>query len=90
MRKIIHAKVLKDYTLLLTFDNQECRLFDMSKELTGVFEYLKDYDHFTSFELVSGTLTWFRKMDLDSNLCNELDVCPDYAYMESIPYEVNS
>ena len=83
MREIEDVVVLEDYKLLLTFDNLEKKIYDMSNELDGVFEYLKDYDAFKSVTLVSGNLTWFRDLVLPENICNELDVCSDYAYLNS-------
>ncbi len=40
---VIDAKPLKNYTLLLTFDNNEKRIFDVAPYLEkGIFSELKD------------------------------------------------
>jgi len=83
MKEIKEVSVLDSYKLLVTFDNFEKRIYDMSSDLEGVFSYLKDYDKFKNVTLVSGTLTWFRDLILPENACNELDVCSDYVYANS-------
>ena len=83
MRKVVHIVPSDNYQLFVTFacDGQdETRLYDMSDELTGVFEYLRDYKHFNAVCLVDGVPTWFRPN------ANELDICPDYVYMHSQVY----
>ena len=77
MMKITEVKVLNNYKLLLLFDNDEKRLLDISQELSGVFEYLTEYENLKKVQLVHGALTWFRAGKM------ELDICPDYAYMNS-------
>jgi len=78
MMKIVEVEVLDNYKLLLLFNNDEKRIFDISQELSGVFEYLTDYKNLKKVQLVHGALTWFRTGKM------ELDICPDYAYMNSI------
>jgi len=78
MMKIVEVEVLDNYKLLLLFNNDEKRIFDMSQELSGVFEYLAEYENLKKVQLVRGALTWFRTGKM------ELDICSDYAYMNSI------
>ena len=77
MMKIIDVEVLDDYKLLLSFNNNEKRIFDISQELSGAFECLTEYENLKKVQLVHGALTWFRPGQM------ELDICPDYAYMNS-------
>jgi len=88
MREVKTIEVLKDYKLLLNFENGEKRIYDMSKRLNGVFEHLKDYHKFGAVKVIDGTLTWFLNNNLSTNVCNEIDICPDSAYLDSIPAEI--
>ena len=81
MKKITDVETLNDHSLICTFNTGEKRLYEMENEMTGVFSYLKDTDNFKSVTLVRGALTWFRP-----DAC-EIDICPDYTYMNSSPYE---
>ena len=87
MKKIKDVVVLNNYRLLLTFDSKEQKIYDMSANLNGVFEYLKDYERFKKVRIVRGALTWFRDIPPNSNICNEIDICPDSAYLNSTPIE---
>jgi len=80
MHKILSVVPLSGYKLLVTFENNEKRMYDMSNGLTGVFEYLKDPGNFNTVKVVYGAPTWFPPKGL------EIDLCPDALYMESIPY----
>ena len=65
----------KDFTLKLTFDNNETKVFDMKPYLDyGVFRELKDLSLFYSVKPFFGTVRWQ----------NEQDFCPDTSYLESI------
>ena len=49
MKEIIKVEPLKDYKLLLTFDNNEKRIKDMKPYLKkGIFKKLKDINIFNS------------------------------------------
>lgn len=74
MRKIIKVKVLEDYKLELTFDNNVVKIKDMKPLLDkGVFKELKDKEKFDSVKIRFGTLCWNE----------EIDLCPDALYEES-------
>ncbi|MCU0469637.1 MAG: DUF2442 domain-containing protein [Arcicella sp.] len=64
----------KDFTLYLTFDNDERKVFDVKPYLEfGIFKELKDLSLFYSVKPVLGTIQWQ----------NEQDFCPDTLYLES-------
>jgi Protein of unknown function (DUF2442) len=65
----------KDFTLNLTFDNNERKIFDVKPYLEyGVFRELKDLSLFYSVKPFLGTVQWQ----------NEQDFCPDTLYLESV------
>ena len=71
---IIAVKPLHDYKLLLTFENQENRVFDMQGYLnTGIFTELKDLNTFQSVKVSFDTIEWSNGADLD----------PEMLYSES-------
>jgi hypothetical protein len=68
------VKPLQNYKLLLTFENQENRIFDMNSYLdTGIFKELKDVKKFQSVKVVFDTIEWSNGADLD----------PKILYLES-------
>jgi len=65
-----------DYTIVLTFLNNEVKVFDMKPYLNiGVFKELKDKSLFNSVKPFLGTIQWK----------NGQDLCPDTLYLESLP-----
>ena len=75
MREVIKVKVLEDYKLELTFDNNVVKIKDMKPHLDkGVFKKLKNKKIFNSVKIRFGTICWD----------NEIDLCPDGLYEESI------
>ncbi|MCX6243236.1 MAG: DUF2442 domain-containing protein [Bacteroidetes bacterium] len=74
--RIKDVKALKDYELLLTFDNGEVKSFDVSPYLEkGNFRELKEPNVFYSVKPCLGSIQW----------SNGLDLCPDTLYMDSAP-----
>lgn len=70
------VKPLDGYKLLLTFENDEVRLFDMNPYLEkGIFKALKDKSMFNSVKISFDTIEWENKADMD----------PETLYEESIP-----
>jgi hypothetical protein len=68
---------VKDYQLILTFENGEKRKFDMRPYLeTGIFKELKDEAQFNTVHLSFDTVEWNNEADLDPE-----DL---YKYSESI------
>ena len=84
MQEVISAVPIAGYRLVITFANNEQRMFDMSNELSGVFECLKDPVLFNRVEIIYGTPTWLSPNGL------ELDICPDTLYTTSTPIETES
>lgn len=63
-----------DYTLLVLFDNDEEKIFDVKPYLDkGIFSQLKDHRIFNSVKPFLGSIQWM----------NGLDFCPDTLYLES-------
>ena len=77
-RTITKVVANDDYTLTLTFDNGEVRLYDMKPFLdTNAYRKLNDISFFNTAHIVlEYTVGWN----------DEIDICPDSAYQDSIPY----
>ena len=74
MRKVIRVKVLEDYKLELTFDNNVVKIKDMKPHLnSGVFKILSKQEVFNSVKISFGALTWNE----------DIDMCADYLYETS-------
>ncbi len=87
-RKLVKVKTDDDFNLYLTFDNDEERIYNMQKELKGVFAVLKDKNKFHSVFIDEfGNVAWDIDDSVDSNKCweNRIDMCKDALYMDSIP-----
>lgn len=64
----------RDYTVTLTFTNDEVKVFDMKPYLDiGIFKELKDLSLFNSVKPFLGSIQWK----------NGQDLCPDTLYLES-------
>ena len=89
-RKIPSVQPNNDFSLLLTFDNGEKRIFNVKpliKENT-VFETLLDWNKFKQVYLDSdGTVCWNKDNPVDSNIIwnNKIDLSTDSLYIESLP-----
>ncbi|MCD7832601.1 MAG: DUF2442 domain-containing protein [Lachnospiraceae bacterium] len=89
-RKIKAIEPMKGYKLLITFDNGELKKYDMTNELTGVFSVLKDETKFNSVFLNDiGNVAWDIDENIDSSVQwdNQIDLCKDMLYMESVPVQ---
>lgn len=74
---IIDVKPLRDYQLLLTFENDEKRIFDMKPYLDkGIFKELKDEKKFKSVRISFDSIEW----------CNQADIDPEILYEGSVTY----
>lgn len=63
------VKPLDNYNLLLTFENNEQRIFDMSSYMEkGIFSELKDQNIFKSVRINFDTIEWGNGADLDPEL----------------------
>jgi len=75
---VINVSVLPEYKLMLTFENGEVRLFDMSKYMDlKPFNKLKSPPWFKLAKVEYGTIVW----------PGEIDIAPETLYFESIPYK---
>lgn len=63
---VIKVKPLERFKLLLTFENKEKRIFDMSPYLkVGKFSELKDTSLFNTVQVKFDSIEWNNKLDLD-------------------------
>jgi len=71
---IIKAEYIKDYSIMLNFDNGRKGLVNLKSTIFNdkrqIFKPLKNIEYFKRFTLGSWTLNWE----------NELDLAPEYLY----------
>ena len=73
--KAIDVKVLKNYELEITFENQEKRKFDLKPYFKfKQFEKLKNEKEFEKVKIAGLSIEWE----------NGADICPDELYNNSI------
>jgi hypothetical protein len=66
---VTDVKPLEDYKLLLTFENDEQKVFDVTPYLeVGKFSELKDDDLFKSVYISFDSIAWKNQLDLDPEL----------------------
>lgn len=66
---VTNVLALDNYKLLLTFENGEKKIFDVSPYLEiGKFSELKDNDIFKSVRVHFDSVEWVNKLDLDPEL----------------------
>jgi len=59
----------EDYTLLLTFSNGECKIFDMKPFLnTGIFKELKNANEFRNVRVSFDSIEWGNEADMDPHV----------------------
>jgi len=77
----IGAKVVKplpDFRLLITFENGERRIFDVTPYLDkGVFRELREVSLFSTVRVSFDTVEWQ----------NGADLCPETLYNDGVPAE---
>ena len=90
-RKVITSVLpAENFTLILTFDNNEQRLLDIKptiKEGT-VFACLSDPTIFSRVYLdENNCVSWDKAATIDSKMewNNKIDLCPDSCYLDSLP-----
>jgi len=72
--RVIMVKPEQNFTLLITFNNGEKKMFDVKPYLEiGIFKELKELSLFNSVKPFLGSIQW----------ANGLDLCPDTLYLES-------
>jgi hypothetical protein len=70
------VKPLKDYRLLLTFEDGEQRVFDVEPYLgKGIFAELREPGRFNAARVSFDTIEW----------PNGADLCPEVLYEDSVP-----
>jgi hypothetical protein len=75
--RVAAVEVIDFHRLLVTFKNEEQRVFDVAPYLDlPVFQHLRNAPDFHNVRVEHGTVTW----------ANEIDLCPDTIYLESTPY----
>lgn len=89
-RKIVDVQANDDFTLTLTFDNGEVRLYDAAPvlQLSTVFAPFLDLENFRRVYLdESHCVSWDIDPNVDSNVVwnNKVDLCPDTCYVDSKP-----
>jgi hypothetical protein len=74
------ARPLSNFRLLLTFENGEQRVFDVTPYLAeGVFRELRNEAQFNTVHVSFDTVEW----------ANGADLCPEILYHESVPVEAS-
>ncbi len=69
---VIEVKPLKDYQLLLTFENGEKRIFNMKPYLgKGIFQELKDEKMFRTVRVSFDSIEWSNQADIDPEVLYE-------------------
>ena len=72
---VVDVKPQENYKLLLTFENKECKVFDVSNYLEiGRFQELKDKKLFESVKVSFDSIEWDNHLDLDPELLYEKSV----------------
>ena len=79
-----------DFTLTLSFDNGEKRIFDVAPliEKGTVFETFSDLENFKRVYIdEEHCVAWDINPEIDSNVVwnNKVDLCPDACYVDSVP-----
>ena len=75
--KVVSVKPLKDMIMLITFNNDEQRLFDASILDGPVFKPLRDETVFNAPVIDHGIVTWNN---------GEIDCAPEYMFAHSYEY----
>ena len=71
------VKTIDDYKLILTFEDDSVRIFDMKPLLgKGVFKELKDEKFFKTVKVSFDSIEW----------ANGIDVDPETLYEDGVPY----
>ena len=89
-KTIVDVVPNNDFTLTLSFDNGEKRIFDVAPliEKGTVFETFSDLENFKQVYIdEEHCVAWDINHEIDSNEVwnNKVDLCPDACYIDSIP-----
>jgi len=73
--RVKDVKPNQNYTLIITFNNDEIKVFDMKPYLDiGIFKELKDINIYNTVKPFLGSIQWK----------NGQDLCPDTLYLDSV------
>lgn len=91
-KKITAVTAMADYTLVITFGENEKRLLDMKPVLKngGVFSDIQPLERFQNVYIDDcNCIAWDRNPEIDSEVVwnNKLDLCPDACYLDSVPLD---
>ena len=77
--KIIEIKIISELSMLVTFSNDEKRIFDL-KEIVKypAYEKLKDFEIFKNAYIEHGIIVWDN---------GNIDISPETVYENSFVYE---
>jgi hypothetical protein len=65
---VVDVVAQNNYTLILTFDNEEVRIFDANPFLDrGIFSELKDCNYFKQVKVVFGAVEWPHEQDFSKD-----------------------
>ena len=91
-RTVTDVEANDNFSLLITFDNNERRVYDMKSllERGTVFEPFMELENFRRVYLDSDNcISWDIDPTVDSSVVwsNKVDICTDTCYIDSVPYE---
>ena len=76
--KAVKVVPLENYKLLITFDNEETRIYNVEPLISGEwFGQLRDPAFFKSVHIAGLSVEW----------ADGQDICPDDLYYSSVPVE---
>ena len=77
---VIEVEPLNNYKILITFENSEKKIFDVSTLINSrpLWQELKNIELFNTVKVWEGTVRWIH--------CQ--DICPKWLYEEGENYEV--
>ena len=89
-RKIVAVRPNADFTLILTFDNGEVRIYDVKPLLQPgtVFAPFRERENFERVYLDDDhCVSWDIDPNVDSSVVwsNKVDISPDSCYLNSVP-----
>lgn len=89
-RSIKSVKANDDFTLTITFDNSEQRLYNVAPLLKPgtVFERIANLESFRRVYVdKERSIAWDIDPNVDSDVVwnNKVDLCPDSCYVDSVP-----
>ena len=94
MKRVVAAEPNPDFTLTLTFDNGEKRIYDCKPLLKPgtVFETFMQWENFRRVYVdeIGRCVAWDIDPSIDSDVewDNKVDLCPDSCYMNSKPMDL--